>query len=90
MRNQATEALKSVINKTGNCRSWHLSGKRLLNKLENWCELLGNWYGTIFPQEHPGLDMTLGPVSVKKYQSRRNYHRPDKCNHILERSKGRI
>ena len=90
MRNQATESLKSVRTKPRHCKSRYLSGKRLLNKLENWCELLGNWYGTIFPHEHPGIDMTLVPVSAKKYQSRRNYHRPDKCIHLLQRSKGRV
>lgn len=91
MRNQTNKLLRSVSTKPKHHRSlWHFPGRKLLNKLEIWCELLGTFYGIIFPQEHPGLNVTLLPSSINKYQSAHSYLSPGKRNHQLKRSRRHV
>ena len=69
-------------------KQWHL--KKLLNKLENWAETLGDWYGAIFPQEHPGQNITLVPVVARNYRLHSYHHGPDKYNSLLKKRKACI
>jgi len=50
----------------------------MLNKIDNWIETLGDWYGAIFPQEHPGPEVVLTPSLAKNSPLHRYHQNPDK------------
>ena len=90
MKRLTIKSLRNITT-TPSCscwKQWHVKG--MLNKIENWIETLGDWYGAIFPQEHPGPEMALTPGLTRNSPLHRYHHRPDKYDALLHKQSQKL